>query len=258
MDWLISANGKIYDHARVFAANGYIDWRQGNRKYTVGDIVYIYCTRPIKQLLYKCVVRKVNLTKETMTDDREFWYDLNEYYNSLDGNFVRIELLEQADREELKYEYLLANGLNRAPQSPIIMPDSLKKYVDKYLNDTYHQGVFPDSAGTEICIEGAKTPVFVNKYERSSIARKKCVEYHGCFCHVCGIDFGKTYGDLGDGFIHVHHIIPLNEIDEEYIVDYKKDLIPVCPNCHAMLHRQNNDKFLTIDELKEILNINNF
>lgn len=52
MDWLISANGNIYDHASAFAKWGYIDWRQGNRKYNIDDNIYIYCTRPLKRIMY--------------------------------------------------------------------------------------------------------------------------------------------------------------------------------------------------------------
>ena len=48
----------------------------------------------------------------------------------------------------------------------------------------------------------------------------------------------KVYGEIAKGFIHVHHLIPLSEIKENYQVNPKTDLIPVCPNCHAMLHRQ--------------------
>ncbi|HHO0788469.1 HNH endonuclease [Aeromonas allosaccharophila] len=64
------------------------------------------------------------------------------------------------------------------------------------------------------------------------------------------IDFGEKYGELGKGFIHVHHMMPLSEIGEEYVVDPIKDLIPVCPNCHAMLHRRNPP--LTIDDLRKL------
>ena len=63
------------------------------------------------------------------------------------------------------------------------------------------------------------------------------------------------YGDIGKGFIHIHHIVPLNQIKKEYKINYKRDLIPVCPNCHAMLHRKINDKELTINELKKILDM---
>lgn len=70
------------------------------------------------------------------------------------------------------------------------------------------------------------------------------------------MDFKKTYGELGNGFIHVHHIVPLSNIGKDYQVDYEKDLIPVCPNCHAMLHKGLKGKVLTIDELKEIIREN--
>ena len=61
------------------------------------------------------------------------------------------------------------------------------------------------------------------------------------------------YGELGKGYIHVHHIVPLSEIGEGYEVDPINDLIPVCPNCHNMLHKKINGKFVSIDELKEII-----
>lgn len=85
-------------------------------------------------------------------------------------------------------------------------------------------------------IEGAKKLVTVNAYERDSNARKRCLEYHGFFCKICGFDAEKIYGKEFEGKIHVHHIIPLNEIGTEYKVDPVKDLIPVCPNCHMILH----------------------
>lgn len=97
--------------------------------------------------------------------------------------------------------------------------------------------------------EGLGEKVCVNRYERSAEARKMCIKVKGCRCSVCGFDFEKKYGDIGQGFIHVHHIIPISEIGEDYEVDYEKDLIPVCPNCHAMLHRKNPP--YTIEELKD-------
>lgn len=88
----------------------------------------------------------------------------------------------------------------------------------------------------EVYYEGSVTTVKVNKYERNPEARKKCIEKHGCQCKICGFDFEKVYGAFGKGKIHIHHIKPLNEIGKEYIVDPINDLIPVCPNCHMMLH----------------------
>lgn len=109
------------------------------------------------------------------------------------------------------------------------------------MDDYYYQNVFPGSENT--CIEGAKTKIYVNKYERNSIACKKYIEFYGCKCSICNLDFEERYGEIGNDFIHVHHLVTLNEIGEEYCVDHIKNLIPVCPNCHAMLHRELNGEF---------------
>ena len=142
------------------------------------------------------------------------------------------------------------NGLLAAPHGPIRIKPDLANYIDKFMNDTASSGFLPEEYETGI-FEGAKKEVIVNKYERSSIARKKCIEFHGKDCMICGFNFESTYGEIGKDFIHVHHIVPIHKIDCEYTVNYKEDLIPVCPNCHAMLHR--NKDFLSMENLKKIL-----
>jgi 5-methylcytosine-specific restriction protein A len=56
---------------------------------------------------------------------------------------------------------------------------------------------------------------------------------------------------LGAGFIQVHHTVPLSSIGTEYVIDPIRDLIPVCPNCHAMLHRKTPP--FSIAELRGLL-----
>ena len=99
--------------------------------------------------------------------------------------------------------------------------------------------------------EGSVSKVTVNRYERDATARQKCIDYHGLDCTVCGINFELIYGDLGRGFIHVHHKKELNSIGYNYEVNPLEDLVPVCPNCHAMLHKKN--PAFTIDELRKIV-----
>jgi 5-methylcytosine-specific restriction protein A len=101
--------------------------------------------------------------------------------------------------------------------------------------------------------EGAKMKVEVNKYERDKKNRATCISFLGVDCKVCGLNFFEKYGELGKDYIHVHHIIPISKMVPEYIVNPLKDLIPVCPNCHAMLHRK--DPPLSIDELRQLLNM---
>ena len=99
--------------------------------------------------------------------------------------------------------------------------------------------------------EGAKQRVEVNRYERSRLNRAVCISVHGTKCAVCGFDFQSAYGALGRDFIHVHHKVPVSLIGAEYVINPVMDLVPVCPNCHAMLHRQNPP--IEIEDLKVLL-----
>lgn len=96
--------------------------------------------------------------------------------------------------------------------------------------------------------EGRLVSVRLNIYERSRKAREACIRYHGDRCAACHFDFATAYGQIGSGFIHVHHLKPLGQIGEEYVLDPINDLRPICPNCHAMLHRR--EPPFTIEELK--------
>jgi hypothetical protein len=107
-----------------------------------------------------------------------------------------------------------------------------------------------DNDKKEQFYEGAVKQITVNSYERDVKARQKCIEIYGLNCAVCGFNFEEKYGKLGKNFIHIHHLNPLSEIREKYIVDPEKDLRPVCPNCHAMLHKKKET--LSIEELKKI------
>jgi 5-methylcytosine-specific restriction protein A len=84
--------------------------------------------------------------------------------------------------------------------------------------------------------EGAVVEILSKRYERSRLNRAACIEIQGSRCLVCGFDFGVMYGPIGEGFIHVHHVVSVSTVGAGTIIDPSRDLIPVCPNCHAMLH----------------------
>ena len=102
-----------------------------------------------------------------------------------------------------------------------------------------------------VLFEGAVSKVVVNRYERDKKARTECIDHYGCRCAVCGFDFAKVYGPIGQNKIHVHHLIPLSEIRQEYKIDPVRDLRPVCPNCHLIIHSKREP--FTIDEVKEMI-----
>ena len=99
--------------------------------------------------------------------------------------------------------------------------------------------------------EGALSRVEVNHYERDPRARKACLKHWGYRCAVCDFSFEEHYGPLGLDFIHVHHTKELSQVPPGYQVDPIKDLRPVCPNCHAMIHR-GPGRALSVDELRKL------
>jgi 5-methylcytosine-specific restriction protein A len=101
---------------------------------------------------------------------------------------------------------------------------------------------------TKTYTEGTANQITQTRYERNPHARVACINHYGYSCSVCEFDFEKRFGELGKNFIQVHHLTQVATVGKTYQVDPILDLRPVCPNCHAMLHRQNPP--LTIEELK--------
>lgn len=84
---------------------------------------------------------------------------------------------------------------------------------------------------------GETADIGVNRFERDREARAACLTHKGTRCAVCRLDFEERYGDIGRSYIEVHHRFSAFDVDEDYVLDPVRDLDPVCPNCHAMLHR---------------------
>lgn len=99
--------------------------------------------------------------------------------------------------------------------------------------------------------EGAKMSVEVNRYERSPVNRAACLAHFGATCQGCGFAFSNFYGQIAEGYIEVHHLTPVSEMGEGYVVNPMEDLVPLCGNCHAVVHRR--EPPLAIDELRELI-----
>ncbi|HUX91733.1 MAG TPA: HNH endonuclease [Gallionellaceae bacterium] len=99
--------------------------------------------------------------------------------------------------------------------------------------------------------EGALTRVAVNRYERRPANRAAAIAAHGATCIACGFDFALFYGVIGEGFIEVHHRTPVSNMGGSYVIDPVKDLVPLCSNCHQMVHRE--DPPINAEELRAIL-----
>lgn len=136
----------------------------------------------------------------------------------------------------------LLNQMNWLPQaSGVRIPESVAIELQQRWSDFLKVSSLPYPSSSEeptIFIEGEMREVKLTRFERNTAARNKCLKHYGYSCFICGFDFQSFYGPIAEGFIHVHHLLPLSEIDAEYEVDPIKDLRPVCPNCHSVIHRR--------------------
>ena len=91
--------------------------------------------------------------------------------------------------------------------------------------------------------EGEIVEVHFSKHERNAALRMACIDHYrqqhagDVVCEACGLDFGKRYGKIGEGYIEVHHLTPISQTAGTHAGDPSKDLVPLCANCHAMIHR---------------------
>lgn len=99
--------------------------------------------------------------------------------------------------------------------------------------------------------EGAEYRTTGRGYERSPANRAACIALKGSKCAACGLDMAARYGHLGEGYIHVHHGTPVSQMGPDYVVDIEKDLFPLCPNCHSMVHKESPP--VTIEALVGVL-----
>lgn len=123
--------------------------------------------------------------------------------------------------------------------TPEVAPKELLK-VDEgwYASDEKEPNRIPEEIPLQSeYTEGVGKEITINAYERNGAARKACLDHFGYKCKICDFEFESFYGEIGRNYIHVHHLVPISKIRKEYVINPINDLIPVCPNCHAMIHR---------------------
>ena len=250
--WIVPSNDSTFRIGdAIKAQDGLVDWRTD--KLSEGDIVFIYKTVPEKRIHYRMEVVKAKMIFEEAMEQEPYWTDKELYYSGFISFYARLKLVEEYTDDVLSLHNLQEHGYQGIPRSVREIKNvTLLDYLlhpHQVVNEDVYDVDYPED--DEKLYEGALITVKANKYERNQKARKECVAKKGYHCLVCGRDFESTYGEIGRGFIHVHHLTPISTIGQEYELNVDTDLVPVCPNCHYMLHRKNPP--YTIEELKDIL-----
>ncbi|CAM9236642.1 HNH endonuclease [Acinetobacter pseudolwoffii] len=268
-NWLVTVDFDDFELDKAFEALPVIYWKNSTTNKDKGlqlnDIVYVYVTKPISKVMYQFKVIGHADKAEYPIAQKAFWKDTTQL-DSIKG-YAIFEKLKKVDKASLSYDYFIQQEL--IPNAPIqgrrtdrdkASNDPIRIFLTHIFNEFKTDSVntdYPDEANLENSLfpEGAKKIVQVNRYERNPEARAKCIEIHGTRCKICEMSFAETYGAFAKDFIHVHHITSLSEISDSYEVNPETDLIPVCPNCHAMLHRQENGIPMKVDRLKLLFEV---
>lgn len=259
--WIVPCNYSFFRLDDYLQEFNEIVWSHRSN-FEVGDIIYIYATAPLKRLTYVLEVVRTNISQEesdTNYNDSAYSITSSQSGSGWNNKLTLLRLLNRIplqSQARLTLNDLREHGCTASIQSSIKVKGSLLDYVQTEIaqSNTKNNDCevdYPDNS--DAFYEGAVMKVLANRYERNIKARHQCIKKHGCKCCVCGCDFSERYGKLGEGFIHVHHLVPIGNIGKEYVLDPVKDLVPVCPNCHYMLHRSNPP--MKPDELKKLLNL---
>ena len=186
-------------------------------------------------------------------------------------------LTDKKRLEEIHKKYSSGHDLHKSAEDKYgsLLFKTLKDYYN-YLDSKHFKGsdnieVKPKRKKKEIPIpdnsipeekdelreEGRVTQVCVTQYERKKEHRETALRKYGYVCQVCGLDFEKAYGEIGKEFIEVHHLDPVSNYDAAHEfdpLDKEKGLVPLCSNCHSMIHRGGDDVKhpLSLQQLKEI------
>lgn len=175
-------------------------------------------------------------------DGRETVEILKKYFQQID-----CPNLEQQLREHFEGRIRRKIKLNVLKSEHALIEEECLKVND---NGNNQQSNVEDDGNTE----GMQRVRDITYYERDSANRRRAIEIHGLQCKACGFDFEKTYGERGRGFIEVHHIEPLSTLNKTMKINPKTDLIPLCANCHRMIHRK-HDEVLSIEQLRNLIEL---
>jgi len=161
------------------------------------------------------------------------------------------ETLDKIDKNKVQQWFTQQSGVSINPKVVETLEANWFNFIrdNKYIKNSFVSNDVVTNI-KETFREGKSKDVTQTRYERNPEARKRCLSHYGYSCQICEFNFEENFGELGKGFIHVHHINQISEIGAEYEIDPIKDLIPVCPNCHAMIHTKS--PAFKIDAIKEI------
>ena len=256
--FLLTWNPKVWawdnmdEEINILQKSDYVDtnWDCYNSNVKPGDFFFIIAVGGSKKKgIFGCgIVEDILLDQESLINKE----------NKRNRIIGKLYILVNPNRDRIiELEYLKEHYPEQTwtPQKcgTTIKDEYVGTLVKSWKELINKNATFSEKVNSRIFLEGNPQQKMYTYYERDHKVRDICLKKKGFVCKVCGISMADKYGDIGKEFIHVHHIKFLSSIKKEYETDPENDLEPVCPNCHSMLHRKYKNEYLTIDELRDIV-----
>ncbi|ABS56237.1 HNH endonuclease [Methanoregula boonei 6A8] len=260
--WIFQSNPKYYDLIRDLGELTRMEsgWpiRQQKNKIEKGDLALLWVSGENRgiyataDIISKPKMEKVDFTDSWVNPKRSADGKTEELMVELGPMTILKPPLLESELKQIRELFSLSimrqhNGTN----FPVTESewDILSKEIEKRTLTKYEE-IF---TCPEYFTEGKEREIIQTIYERNSKLREMAIKMHGTTCSVCGFNFAKKYGILSEGYIEIHHLVPHSEhkIKGESEINPETDLIPLCSNCHRIIHKP--EKMLSIEELKKIV-----
>ena len=246
-----------------------------------------YSISQLHQAFYDYLIKKfdgdtLEVQRYMETAERIIPNTLNDYFGTLIASIYDLQDAEEVENyrrkikaepvlkgidmsveprytEVLKWYKLFVKGLN-ADTIPVPVPGEYKMEEEKQTPAIVADSHLLPKTQTTIFTEGEDDgSITMEQRRRNMMLRKVCIEIfkqrHGgrIVCECCGFDFALAY-DIKDEYIEVHHRFPFSQTEGEHPVNADTDLVPLCANCHRMIHHGmgGRGKCMTLEELKEM------
>ena len=130
-NWIIPSNSSKFDLAKFLSNhNNDVDWKQ-SANFEVGDVVYIYCTKPEMRIRYKMEVTETNIPFSKSLKDEKCWIDMTEFKAGVENNqYFRMHLTCYITSENLTIMELHQHGIKGWIQRPRKLSDDAVSYID--------------------------------------------------------------------------------------------------------------------------------
>ncbi len=130
-NWIIPSNSSKFNLAKFLSKyDSEVDWKQ-SANFEVGDVVYVYCTKPQMRIRYKMKVIAINIPSSKAKMDKKYWNDEAEFKRGVENNkFFRMKLLATTQSDMLTMDMLHKQGVKGYIFGPRTIDKELTKYIE--------------------------------------------------------------------------------------------------------------------------------